>query len=107
MQVNNIFVHHVYFWLHNSESEADKTALLEGLKKLATVATIARYHIGIPAATRREVIDSSYAVSWLAIFDTAAGKDSYQVDPIHLDFVKECSHLWRKVIVYDSTDAMV
>lgn len=105
MQLNNIFVHHVYFWLNNPGSEEDLKDLLAGLKKLATVQTIGQYHIGAPAATRREVIDSSYAVSWLAIFKTPSDQDSYQVDPIHLDFVKECSHLWSKVTVYGSTDA--
>lgn len=105
MQLNNIFVHHVYFWLNNPGSEEDQKALLAGLKKLATVETIDQYHIGVPASTRRTVIDSSYAASWLAIFTTAANQDSYQVDPIHLDFIKECSHLWNKVVVYDAIDA--
>jgi len=107
MQLNNIFLHHVYFWLNNPGSEEDLKALLLGLKKLATVETIDQYHIGLPAPTRREVIESSYAVSWLAIFKTAANQDSYQVDPIHLDFIKECSHFWSKVIVFDSIDAAV
>lgn len=107
MQLNNIFVHHVYFWLNNPGSEEDAKALLTGLKKLATVETIDQHHIGTPAPTRREVIDSSYAASWLAIFKTAADQDSYQVDPIHLEFIKECSHLWSRVVVYDAIDGVL
>ncbi|HNP21461.1 MAG TPA: Dabb family protein [Panacibacter sp.] len=107
MQLKNIFVHHVYFWLHNADSEEDKKALLRGLEKLATVATIDQYHIGTAAPTRREVIDSSYTASWLAIFKTAADQDSYQIDPIHLEFISECSHLWSRVLVYDAIDAAV
>lgn len=98
------FVHHVYFWLKNPDSQEDKAKLIEGLKKLSNVKTIREYHIGVPADTNREVIDSSYALSWLLMFDDKAAQDSYQTDPIHLAFVKEYSHLWDKVVVYDSVD---
>jgi hypothetical protein len=102
--MKNIFVHHVYFWLKNAASAEDLNKLVAGLKKLSAVTTIKQFHIGKPAATNREVIDSSYAVSWLLFFDTKADQDSYQTDPVHLKFVEECSSLWAKVIVYDSVD---
>jgi hypothetical protein len=105
MAEKNIFVHHVYFWLKNPGSAEDKTKLIEGLQKLSKVSTIKTFHIGQPAATNREVIDRSYAISWLVFFNNAQDQDSYQSDPIHLKFVEECSHLWNKVIVYDSVDA--
>jgi hypothetical protein len=100
----NKFIHHVYFWLKNPESKEDKAKLVEGLKKLSKVTTIKWFHIGQPANTKREVIDSSYAVSWCLMFDNDADQASYQVDPIHLKFVEECSSLWTKVTVYDSVD---
>ena len=96
------FIHHVYFWLHHPENEADKKALIAGLEKLSKVSTIKSFHIGQPAATRRDVIDSSYSISWLLYFDNAADQDSYQTDPVHLKFVDECKHLWKKVVVYDT-----
>jgi len=99
-----MFIHHVYFWLKNFGNKEDKAKLIEGLKKLSKVETIATYYIGQPADTRREVIDSSYDVSWCLFFDSAADQDSYQTDPIHLKFVEECSMLWTKVVVYDSID---
>ena len=102
--MKNIFVHHVYFWLKNAGSNEDRDKLAAGLKKLSAVTTIKQFHIGKPAATSREVIDSSYAVSWLLFFETKADQDSYQTDPVHLKFVEECSYLWEKVIVYDSVD---
>jgi hypothetical protein len=98
------FVHHVYFWLKNPDSKDDKDKLIEGLRKLSKVKTIKMFHIGQPATTNRDVIDRSYAASWLAIFDDQAAQDSYQTDPIHLKFVEDCSSLWTKVIVYDSID---
>lgn len=99
------FIHHVYFWLKNPESMEDKAKLLEGLRALSKVKTIQHFYIGQPADTNREVIDRSYAVSWLLFFANKADQDSYQVDPIHLDFVKNYSHLWQRVVVYDSVDA--
>jgi hypothetical protein len=99
-----MFIHHVYFWLKNPDSKGDKEKLIEGLRKLSKVKTIRTFHIGQPANTNRDVIDRSYSVSWLAIFDDQAAQDSYQSDPIHLRFVEECSVLWTKVVVYDSVD---
>ncbi|MBX3240278.1 MAG: Dabb family protein [Chitinophagaceae bacterium] len=96
------FVHHVYFWLNNTGSKEDLEQLVAGLKKLSAVKTIKVSYIGKPAGTNREVIDSSYSVSWLCFFDNKADQDSYQTDPIHLKFVDECKHLWKKVIVYDT-----
>lgn len=106
MQLSNIFIHHVYFWLHNPGSQADKQALLEGLQKLSTCKTIQQFHIGMPADTNRDVIDFSYSFSWCLFFANKEDEELYQVDPIHLNFIKECSHLWKKVLVYDSVDAV-
>ncbi len=102
--MKNVFVHHVYFWLKNADSAEDLLKLIAGLKKLSAVKTIKQFHIGKPASTSREVIDGSYAVSWLVLFDNKADQDSYQTDPIHLKFIEECAPLWEKVIVYDSVD---
>jgi hypothetical protein len=98
------FIHHVYFWLKNPESTDDRSQLIEGLNKLSAAAIIRDFHIGKPAATNREVIDSSYAVSWLLLFKNKEDQDSYQTDPMHLKFVDECSHLWSRVVVYDTVD---
>ena len=99
-----LFIHHVYFWLKNHDSKEDKNKLIAGLKKLSAVKTIKSFHLGEPAATNRDVIDRSYNISWCLFFNDKADQDSYQTDPIHLNFVKECSDLWAKVIVYDAED---
>ncbi|PWT75280.1 MAG: transcription-repair coupling factor [Bacteroidetes bacterium] len=105
-QERNIFIHHVFFWLRNPDSKEDLSALIEGLKKLSSVKTIRKFHIGRPASTSRGVIDSSYSVSWQLIFDNLEDEESYQTDPIHLNFVEACSRLWNKVVVYDTIDAV-
>lgn len=104
MPEKNLFVHHVYFWLKNPGSREDYNKLLEGLLELSKVSTIHMCHMGKPAETNREVIDRSYSVSWLTIFKNREEQEKYQVDPIHLKFVEQYSHLWSKVIVYDSVD---
>lgn len=98
------FIHHVYFWLKDPENEQDRMNLIEGLKKLSEVKTIREWHIGKPAQTNREVIDSSYSISWMLVFKDKTDQDSYQTDPIHLEFVKACAPLWKKVLVYDSEE---
>lgn len=97
-----VFVHHVYFWLKNPGNEADTAKLIEGLQTLLKIPTVKMAHIGKPADTNREVIDRSYAVSWLLFFDSAADEEVYQKHPDHLKFVENYAHLWSKVIVYDS-----
>jgi hypothetical protein len=104
MTAKNMFIHHVYFWLKNPSSESDRQKLIEGLQKLSKVKTIKSFHIGKPAATNRDVIDTSYSISWMLMFEDSAAQESYQVDPIHLNFVETCKDLWQKVVVYDSVD---
>jgi hypothetical protein len=99
-----MFIHHVYFWLKNPGSAEDLKKLKEGLQKLTVVETIGMYQIGTPAATNRDVIERSYSVSWMLMFDNLEDEEVYQLHPLHLKFVEECSHLWSKVIVYDSVD---
>lgn len=94
-----MFVHHVYFWL---KPGADRSQLIAGLQSLTSIEGIRQWHIGTPAATNRPVIDSSYSISWMLQFETAADEAHYQDHPEHHRFVRECSHLWERVVVYDS-----
>ena len=98
------FIHHVYFWLKSPENGEDKAKLVAGLKKLTAVKSILLSVIGQPADTHRDVVDRSYAVSWLIFFKNKEDQEIYQTDPVHLDFVATCSSLWSKVIVYDTVD---
>ena len=100
-----MLTHHVFFWLKNAASKEDQAKLIEGVKTLQKIETIRQLHIGVPASTeKRPVVDNSYAVSELIFFDDVAGQNTYQDHPIHKKFVADYSHLWEKVIVYDSMD---
>jgi hypothetical protein len=99
-------VHHVFFWLKDAGSAADRAKLIAGLRTLAGIPAIRGLHIGVPAPTeQRDVIDSSWDVSELMFFDTVADQKAYQDHPIHRAFVAACEPLWRKVTVYDVLSA--
>lgn len=95
-------VHHVFFWLKNPESTADRDKLIEGIKTLKKIESVKKLHVGIVAETeKREVVDQSWSVSELIFFKNLEGEAAYQTHPVHVDFVKNYSHLWEKVRVYD------
>ncbi|WP_025762151.1 Dabb family protein [Dyadobacter tibetensis] len=97
-----LFIHHVLFYLKDKNNAQDAAKLLEGLHKLAKVKSIQYVHIGTPASTDRSVIVRDYSFSWMCFFKNIIEQEIYQTDPIHLKFVEDYSHLWEKVVIYDS-----
>jgi hypothetical protein len=99
-------VHHVFFWLKNPGSIEDRDKLAAGVKALSKIETVKEIHVGIVASTeKRDVVDNSWAVSELMFFSDLAGQATYQTHPLHLEFIKNFSHLWEKVVVYDAVEA--
>ncbi len=96
------FVHTVYFWLNNPDSDADHDKLYKGLKMIKEIEHIQQGYIGVPAPTDREVIDSSYDFAITFIFEDMEAEQAYQTHPTHLKFVEEYNHLWDRVVVYDA-----
>ncbi|HTG37315.1 Dabb family protein [Sphingomonas sp.] len=96
------FVHHVFFYLKRPGNVQDKARLAAALERLARAPTIRSYQVGEHAGTTRAVIERGYDLSWTLTFDSAADQEAYQVDPIHLDFVRENEGLWSRVVVYDT-----
>ncbi len=95
-------IHHVFFWLKNPGSKGDKEKLIAGIKTLAKIGGVHNLKVGIQAATEtRDVTDKTWHVSELIFFKDVAAQAAYQKDPIHLEFVKNCSSLWEKVVVND------
>lgn len=96
-------VHHVFFTLKNPGSAADREQLIAGLRTLGGIEVVRGIHIGVPAPTeQRDVVDSGYDVSEILLFDSVADQKTYQDHPVHQAFVAKCSHLWGKVVVYDT-----
>ena len=97
--------HHVFFWLKNPDSSADRAKLIAGVKSLAAIETVRSFHVGVPASTeKREVVDNSYSVSELLFFDSLQDQQIYQDHPLHQKFIQDHSMLWDKVVVYDSME---
>jgi hypothetical protein len=98
-------IHHVFFWLKNPASKEDRDQLITGVKTLSKIETVRELRVGIVANTeKRDVVDDTWAVSELMFFSDLAGQATYQTHPVHLEFVKNYSHLWQKVIVYNAAD---
>lgn len=99
-------VHHALFWLKNPGSMEDRAKLVAGVKTLSRIKTVKELRVGVVASTeKREVVDTSWGVSELMFFEDLEGQAAYQTDPIHVEFIKNCAHLWDKVIVYDAIEA--
>jgi len=102
MFLKNTFVHHVHFWL---KDKADKQELIDGLETLIPIKHIRDMHIGVPAETFRDVVDRSYDVSLLLLFDTPQAQEAYQIDPTHVLFANNVAKpLCARVVVMDNVN---
>jgi plasmid stabilization system protein ParE len=104
VQSRNVFVHHVFFWLKEPQNVDVRKDFEKGLSELIKVPQIQFSHIGTPVESPREVVDDSFTYSYMVFFGSREDQNIYQTHAIHLKFVEECQHLWKKVIVYDSID---
>lgn len=96
------FLHIVFFWLKQKDAESKRRFLSELMKFIDNVEVIKTKHVGTPADTDREVIDSTYSYSLILSFDSKKEHDIYQEHPLHKNFINNASSLWERVLVYDS-----
>lgn len=97
-----MFVHHVFFWLKAGLPQADIAQFEKGVSSLLSIEHVKMGDVGRPAATDRPVIERTYSYSLLLVFDNKEAHDAYQPHPVHKAFVETCSHLWDRVVIYDS-----
>ena len=97
------FAHTVYFWLANPDNQEDRTNFETSLKKFLDHSAYAKTNfIGTPPRASRDVVDGSFTYSLIVTFESADAQQKYQDEASHKLFIEESSHLWTKVIVYDS-----
>ena len=102
-QFDRHFLHNVYFWLKNPDSQEDRAAFERSLKKFIHSSKYAKtLFIGKPAETPRDVVDNSWTYSLALTFPSKEIQDKYQTEDVHLTFIKESKDLWERVQVYDS-----
>ena len=100
---DSAFVHTVFFWLNNPDSDTDRSKFEASLGKFLKNSDFAKTNfIGTPPAASRDVVDGSFTYSLVVTFESAEAQQKYQEEPAHLLFIEESSSLWNKVIVYDS-----
>jgi hypothetical protein len=103
-EFNANFAHTVYFWLANPDNQEDRTTFETSLKKFLDHSAYAKTNfIGTPPRASRDVVDGSFTYSLIVTFESADAQQKYQDEAPHKLFIEESSHLWTKVIVYDST----
>jgi hypothetical protein len=103
----HLFVHHVLFYPKANASATDQAQLLEGLQMLAGIPCIKLAHIGTPAGTTRDVIERTYAYSWLCLFASAADEQIYQQHPLHDAFRDQYAVYWDHVVIYDAVGPLL
>ena len=98
------YSHTVFFWLKNPDNQADRTTFETSLRKFLDNSAYAKTQfIGTPPVASRKVVDDTFTYNLVLSFASADDQEAYQDEPAHKIFIKECAHLWEKVIVYDAT----
>ena len=92
------------FYLKNPENKKDIILFENAIKKLIlNNPQGVKTHLGSPAKTKkRDVVENAYTFCYIMTFLSLEDQKKYQSHKTHLNFIDEGSHLWEKVIVYDS-----
>lgn len=98
-----MLIHTVIFWLKSNLNDEDRSKFFQGVEKLGKIKSVEHNFIGTPANTeKRPVVDDTYDCALTVVLKNLEQHDAYQVDPIHLEFIKDCAHLWEKVQIFDA-----
>ena len=98
-----MFIHAVYFWLKPGTPDSARDQLIQDCHVyLGKCPTVRQCWAGRPAMTPRAVVDNSYSVGLVNIFDDVAGHDAYQTAPLHLEFISRNKEHWERVQIYDT-----
>ena len=96
-----MFSHVVIFWTDPAHPRAADDLLAGMAKYLKPIPGVLQFHAGKMVPSQRAVVDQSYQIALNLVFPDKQAQDDYQVHPLHLDFVRLCSPLWKRVVVYD------
>ena len=98
-----MLVHIVVFWLKKDLIKDDLVFFEKEVRSLEKIPSVEQLYVGQPAkTTKRPVIDDSYDFCLTVVLKDIASHDAYQEDPVHLEFIKNCSHMWEQVKIYDA-----
>lgn len=95
---------HVVFFTLKDQSPASVESFIAACNKYLTEhpGTV-HYSVGAREPSyQRPVNDQEFDVALVAVFDSKAAHDQYQVAPRHKEFIAEQSPNWSKVRVFDA-----
>jgi len=96
------FVHVVFFWLKPGTPPGRIQSMIEDCKTcLGSIETVKDLKVCRPAGTARNVVDNSYDVSLVVLFENREGHDYYQMAKKHIEFIERNKEFWERVQVYD------
>ncbi len=96
-----MFSHVVIFWTRPEIPNAAEELAAGAEKYLRSIPGAFFFHVGKMVGSHRPVVEQSYQVALNVAFLNKQAQDDYQVHPQHLEFLKEMSPLWNRVLVYD------
>ncbi len=95
--------HVVIFWFRKGTSPEAVAAFRDcAISNLTRIPGVLHLNCGAPIPSERDVVDRSYSVALSMMFASRTELDTYQVHPVHVEFVKKCvrPHVER-LVVYD------
>ncbi|MEP5338577.1 MAG: Dabb family protein [Algibacter sp.] len=97
------FRHTVLFWLKEPKNESHRNTFEIALNRFINNSEyVQNKHLGTAPVSTRDVVDSSFTYCLAVSFLSKEDQDKYQEESVHLKFIEEASHLWDKVVVYNS-----
>lgn len=97
-----MFTHVVMFWLRKDAPAEARRQLIDDCRAyLAKIPTIKFIDAGRPAMTPREVVDNTYDVGLVTVFDDREGHDAYQVHELHQTFIARNKANFDRIQIYD------
>jgi Stress responsive A/B Barrel Domain len=99
-----MLVHSVYIWLKKGLSSKEQQAHFAALKGLAAIEQVRQFHLGVPSAADRPVIERGYSFALIVAFDDMEALETYRADARHQAFKDIAAACWEKQIVYDSEE---
>ena len=97
-----MFSHVVIFWTDPAIPNAADELVAGAQKYLAPIPGVLKFHVGKMVPSQRPVVDQTYQVALNLIFSDKQAQDTYQVHPMHIEFVEKVfKKVCKKVTVYD------
>ncbi len=93
-----MFVHSVYFWLKPELSIEARAEILRDIQTLREIPLVRGCYIGTPNPCDRPVIDSSYDIGLVLVFDDKAAEEAYIAHPLHRAFAEKWRTQWSTKI---------